>query len=357
MEKKEKQVLEILEKYQKKVFPLVLKHLLPIRYPTEFSIPREYQKVKDFHWETIKEYPLRKGKYLRPSLLLLCCGGIGGEIKQALNTASAMQLSEEWMLVHDDCEDESLQRRGKATLPVIYSKEIAINTGDGLQNIMWKAILDNREILDSESWEMTTKEFLQMIERTILGQTAEFYFKNRKLADFSENDYFFIVDGKTAYYSIAGPLRLGAMIAKANFSQIEIISKMAKYLGRAYQIRDDILDIEGTFEGRKKQKSNDLYESKKTLILFNLYRKIPIKEADKLERIIKKKREEKSKEEIKWIEEKIIKFNILEDCKKTAEKYRKKAKDIFWQKMGFFKNEPFRREFIKLMEFITERQY
>lgn len=71
-----------------------------------------YLPLLEKHWEIMREYPERKGKYIRPGILLLMVEALGGDVNKALNTVAAMQISEDWILIHDDWEDGSMERRG-----------------------------------------------------------------------------------------------------------------------------------------------------------------------------------------------------------------------------------------------------
>ena len=92
-----------------------------------------------------------------------------------------------------------------------------------------------------------------------MGQTAEMTF--RESFNLTEEDVYYILDGKTGYYTIAGPIRLGAIIANHNEQDhpelFQNINKFGISLGRAFQITDDILDITTDFEGLK-ERGNDI---------------------------------------------------------------------------------------------------
>ncbi len=110
------QAADILAHYRELVWPIVQSYLVGPPYPRAFEGPAAYKREQDLHWGMIREYPKRQGKYLRPAFLLLTCEAMGGDAMLARNTAAAMQLSEEWILIHDDIEDNSLARRGAPTL-------------------------------------------------------------------------------------------------------------------------------------------------------------------------------------------------------------------------------------------------
>jgi geranylgeranyl diphosphate synthase type II len=160
------------------------------------------------HYEMLFDYPSRGGKYIRPGLLLCGTLGCGGSINDAMKTAAAMELSEDWILIHDDFQDKSLQRRGKPALHQIYGNELAVNAGDALHILMWRILMDNAQL---HSADMTLKLFYEMndfLNITCEGQYLELsYVKNNEHV--TEAQYFEIIDRKTSWYTIIGPLRLG----------------------------------------------------------------------------------------------------------------------------------------------------
>lgn len=292
-------VQDTLEETKKLVWPIIEKYLEDPAYPSQFQIPDEYQGDVDLYWKVNKEYPERKGKYLRPTLVLLTAQCLNAASNKAINTAAAMQLSEEWLLIHDDIEDKSEERRGKPTLHEIYGQNLAINAGDALNTVMWKMIngLSDKDLAD---------EFYKILMRTILGQAVEQIWTDKNITKIDKNDCLFIADGKSGYYSIAGPMRLGAIAANATKSQIDKITEFGLHLGRCFQLVDDILDIE-----------QDKKEGKITLAT----------------------------------------QNGIDLTRKLAVQEKELAKKIFEEKLSFLANEPARTKLKELTDFILERKY
>lgn len=292
-------VTDTLENTKKIVWPEIENYLKDPEYPVQFSVPNKFEGDVSHYWEINKVYPLRKGKYLRPTLVLLVAQALGEKVDTAIKTAAAMQLSEEWILIHDDIEDNSDERRHGPTLHKEYGHELAINAGDALHIIMWKMVNDirNPEI---------TNEFYRMLMRTALGQGVEQIWTNRKSKEINKDEYFFIADSKSAYYSIAGPMRLGAILANATKEQIDKITEFGLYLGRCFQLVDDLLDLE-----------QDKKEGKVTL----------------------------------------ANTKGLEYTKKLASEMKDKAQIIFEKELGFLKAEPARAQLLELTKFILERTH
>jgi geranylgeranyl pyrophosphate synthase len=292
-------IQNILNKTKKVVWPEIEKYLKDPDYPTLFKIPEKYQREIKLYWKINREYPIRKGKYLRPTLVVLTARAFGVDIKNTIKIAAAMQISEEWILIHDDIEDNSSERRDKPALHKIYGIELAINAGDALHTIMWKIINDIKS-------QAVSDEFNKIIMRTILGQGIEQIWTNQKIKSITDNQYFFIADSKSASYTIAGPMRLGAIIAGASKDEMEKITEFGLYLGRCFQLVDDILDLE-----------QDEKEGKATL----------------------------------------ANTKGVDYTRKLALETKTKAKKIFDTKLGFLKNEPARSELKELIDFILERKY
>jgi len=162
-----------LKKYRSVVWPVVESYLHTPVFPQAFKIKSKYRPEEKEYWRIVSDYPHRKGKYLRPTLVCLTAEAMGANLRKALLTAAAMQISEEWLLIHDDLEDNSLRRRGLPALHCLYDVPSAINAGDGLQNVMWKVLADNRKILGEKTTFRLLDEFYLQLSRTILGQMTE----------------------------------------------------------------------------------------------------------------------------------------------------------------------------------------
>ena len=350
-------VQNTLEKTKKLVWPEIRKYLKDPDYPSQFRTPTRYKKDADFFWKTVKEYPERQGKYLRPTLLLLACEAMGGNIQKALKTASAMQISEDWLLIHDDFEDKSLERRGKPALQRLFGDEQAVNAGDALHMMMWKILNDNPSSIGVKKTQLIHDEFYKILFRTALGQSTEISWFQGKNFNYTDKDWFFIADGKTSYYTIAGPIRLGAILGGANQKQLSLLADFGLQLGRCFQLVDDVLDLTSDFQGQKKQKGNDIFEGKRTLILGHLLRSAKKEDKKRIIKILSKTREQKTQKEIDWILDKIDEYNSIKYAQGIARKLRDEAKVIFDTKLGFLKHEPARSELKELIDFILERKY
>ncbi len=274
-------------------------------------------QLKD-HYSMLYDYPSRGGKYIRPNLLLCATLACGGKIENALKTAAAMEVSEDWILIHDDFEDKSLIRRGKPALPQIYGNELAVNAGDALHILMWRILLDNSKIHEPE---LTFKLFYEMndfLNITCEGQFLELnYVLNNQ--HISPDQYFEIIDRKTSWYTIIGPMRLGGLHAGANQEILDGFVKFGLPLGRAFQIHDDWLNIYSKKTG--KELGGDILEGKRTLLLVHLLDKCTTSEKSRVIEIYKLPREQKSDEMLKEIIELMNKYDCKPWTRSQVEKY------------------------------------
>lgn len=347
---------EILDHTKKLVWAEIQRYLKDPSFPQVFQVPPKYKKEHDFYWDTISDYPRRQGKYLRPALVLISCEGMGGKITEAIKTAAAMQVSEDWLLVHDDIEDDSLLRRGKPTLHKIYGVEQAINAGDALHALMWKILCDNQKSLGPKKTYLLVSEFYAMVIRTAMGQSVEIKWTQENKGSFNDSDWDFIADGKVSYYTVALPLRLGAIIANASEKQLELLAQFGIYLGRAFQLVDDLLDLTSDFQGLK-QPLNDLYEGKRTIMLGHLLRSVSLKEKRLILEIMAKKRETKTEDEVQMIVKKMQKYKSLEYGWSLAQEYGRKALNFIDSNLKFIEKEPARQKLIELTKFVINRDH
>ena len=342
---------KILENYKKIIWPFIKTNLNQIKdFPQFCKLDQKYQSIVDFHFNMVLDYPQRKGKYLRPTLVMLTAQSMGLDPKLAISTAAAMQISEDWILGHDDIEDQSEKRRGLPAIQKIYGNELALNAGDALHVLMW-------QVLNQNFSPKINQEFFTMLNRTILGQTIEIKWNQDNRFNLSEEDILLILESKTGYYTIAGPMRLGAILAGANESQLESIYKFGVILGRSFQIIDDLLDLTSDFSGQKKQQGNDIYEGKRTVMLIHLINNIGSKDKPKLLEILNKTRHQKTKSEISWVINQMKNIGSLDYSRNLADKFSKEAIKIFDTELKFLSQKPFRSQLRLAIDFIINRNY
>ena len=209
------------------------------------------------------------GKRIRPILCLLACQAAGGDWRQALPAAAAIELLHNFSLIHDDIEDASPTRRGRATVWKIWGVEQAINSGDSMFALAHLALsrLSDRGVAAA-----VVVQALRRFDETCValtqGQYADMDFETRD--EVSVAEYMAMIEGKTAVL-IALSSELGALIAGANTSTIQHYAQFGHDLGLAFQVIDDILGIWGDEVLTGKSAATDIITRKKTLpVLYGL---------------------------------------------------------------------------------------
>lgn len=350
--------IEILKHYREMLWPEVDVYLQTLaKLPAFCQVPKKYLPLLEFHTKMTSIYPQRQGKYVRPSLVLITAQAMGCPLESAYKTAAAMEMSEEWILIHDDIEDDSMERRGQPALHRIYGKELAINAGDALHVLMWKILRDNEKIVGIPKTFEILDEFDRILQRTVLGQTIEIKWTYDNKTNLSDEDILLILESKTGYYTIAGPMRLGALLAGATEEQLTKLYEFGKKLGYCFQIRDDLLDLTSDFAGLKKQIGNDIYEGKRTIMLMHLCRTAALEDKKTLFEILQKTRSQKTEDEVNWIINKMRQYGSLKYGEDMVIKFADESKAYMEQNLDFLSIEPFCDYFFSFIEFLKYRKY
>lgn len=240
----------------------------------------------------MREYPSRPGKMIRSRLLIASAIAHGARFEQALPLAAALELFQNWVLIHDDIEDDSDERRGKPALHRMYPTPLAINAGDALHIYMW-------QVVHQAGIAGAFEEFLEMIHRTAEGQHLDLAWVAQARWDVSSSDYLEMVRLKTARYTVVSPLKLGALAAGC--LPDERLELAGLDLGVAFQIRDDVLNLDGEFASYGKEIAGDLLEGKRTLMLLHMLEHLQTAEQALIIEILEKPRLQKSAAEVERI--------------------------------------------------------
>ncbi len=203
------------------------------------------------------------GKRIRPLLTTLCCAATGGEWTRSLPAASSIELIHNFSLVHDDIQDNSLERRGRPTVWARWGVPQALNTGDAIWAM---AQLSLQRLPDQGVPADVTLRVQHALALACLrlteGQHLDLSYETR--TSVSVHDYAHMIERKTAAL-IAAATHCGAVIAGAADAICSACSSFGTHLGLAFQILDDILGIWGATSRTGKPAGDDLRAHKKTL--------------------------------------------------------------------------------------------
>ncbi len=209
------------------------------------------------------------GKRIRPVLLMAACEFCGGKAEEALPYACAIEYIHTYSLIHDDlpCMDDDELRRGQPTNHVIYGDGVATLAGDGLQSAAYEAM--QRDMLlyfdNIDALKCRIRAAYEIVKGAgvtgmVAGQIADVEAENKRCSK-ELLDYIHIT--KTADM-IIGAVRAGARLGCCNEHDLDNLTTFAENLGLAFQVCDDILDVEGDQELLGKEVGHDEANCKAT---------------------------------------------------------------------------------------------
>ena len=314
------------------------------------------KEINDFY-EMIRDYPSRPSKGLRSSLCILTCEAFGGNDEEAFRTAAALEIFQNWILIHDDVEDASEMRRGDLVLHRKYSAPLAINVGDALHGKMWEILVSNTEMLGPSRTLSVIKEFITMINQTTEGQHMELSWVTNNNWNISEQDYYLMCNKKTSWYTCISPCRLGGIIAGTNSKNLSQIISFGSNLGKAFQIQDDILNLTSDELKYGKESSGDIFEGKRTLILIHLIDNANPIEKEKILEIMSKNRENRTRPDVNYILNLIEKYESIDYAKSKANDLTFQAKKGFQEIFATFPKTRSKILLEELIDFMVDRNW
>ncbi|MEY2478101.1 MAG: geranylgeranyl diphosphate synthase, type [Actinomycetota bacterium] len=305
--------------------------------------------------DMMRDYPRRGGKAIRPALCLATCEAFGGELRDALPSAVAMELLHNAFLVHDDVEDGSLLRRGRPTLHARWDVPSAINAGDGLALLGQKALRANRDHLGGRMADLIAQEFEEMARHTVEGQAVELAWRRDGVFDLTPEDYLDLILRKTCWYTTIHPLRVGALIGGWGTVDPDPLARFGFYLGAAFQIQDDMLNLTGEVERYGKERDGDLYEGKRTLLLIHLLANAAPDERRWLEAFLRAERTDRTPDDVDKVRRLLDEYGSLEFTRRFGEGIAEAATAAFQVAFADAPDSPARRFVAELIPYMLER--
>lgn len=318
-----------------------------IRRPIEIELKR-YSGMFDevlTHKEPFMNQALgyvrgRKGKMMRPILVLLLAKELGDIAESTLRSAVTLELLHTSSLIHDDVVDSSDERRGQASVHKIYDNKIAVLLGDYMlsKTLQQAALTGNIDIVEQVSTLGAT-----------LSEGEIFQLANVETDFISERAYFEIIRNKTAaLFTACGTLSALSMGADEDFCQRA--RKFGEIVGLCFQIRDDIFDY---FDDEKigKPRGNDMKEGKLTLPV--IYAINSSNDADARALAMKVKSHEASPAEITSLIEFAKSHGGIEYAEATMDRLREEARNLIVD----FKNDEVKASLEQYIDFVIGRAY
>ena len=304
-----------------------------------------------FHPEHLKEavysYVNRAGKRLRPAVLLISCGAVGGREEDAIPAAAAVEMFHTWTLVHDDLIDNDDKRRGGHTVHAQasltakqdlqytdsqakdYGRDIAVLAGDVQQG--WAVSLLCDCSLKRNVKPEITLTLIKMLESYVLntlvsGETLDIQFAKKRIETFTPEQILDMLWRKTGAlyeYSAKAGAMIGLSTTDAQDKQIKALSTFTSKCGTAFQLQDDILGIVGNEKQLGKPIGSDIREGKRTTIIYYAFKKATVEQKGRLENILGKP--EATDEEISEVTQLLVQLGGISETKRLAEKIIQEA--------------------------------
>lgn len=236
-----------------------IQHFIPDKEPRKYL------------YDLVADYPNRGGKGFRPGLCIAACKAFGGNLDLALNSSVTLELLHNAFLIHDDVEDESMFRRNKPTMHQKNGNAIAVNIGDAMNVIALYPLFKNKEKLGPKIAEKVYLEVMHMATESVEGQALELGWRRDNICTLNEDDYLRMILKKTCWYTCIHPLRIGAIIGTQGKVDADGFNRLGYFMGTAFQIQDDILNIIAEERKYGKEIGGDIIEGKRTLMLIHLF--------------------------------------------------------------------------------------
>jgi geranylgeranyl diphosphate synthase type II len=276
------------------------------------------REPRRYLYDLLSDYPQRGGKMMRPSMCIAAARMFGALLENAMNTAVAIEMLHNALLIHDDIEDGSEKRRGRPTLHLLHGVPLALNAGDTLTLLSLQPLLDNRLRIGERLALRIIEEAERMARESAEGQAIELGWRRYNTTEIGDADYLEMVLKKTCWLATIFPIRVGALIGSHDSVDLSPFLRYGFFLGAAFQIQDDLLNLVAD-EGYGKELNGDLWEGKRTLMLIHTIGESTSRERERLSQILRRPREERKLSEVGWMRKLIDKYESIQYARKIAQ--------------------------------------
>lgn len=256
------------------------------------------------------------GKMLRPSLVLFVAEHLGAEPDTALSSAVGLELIHGFSLIHDDIQDRDHVRRGRPAVWTICGIEQAINAGDLMHTLAVSTAL--------ESSPAAAACLIQATQQMIEGQSHDLQFERRVA---SSDEYLAMIDRKTGAL-LRCAFELGGIAAGVNGDVRTALIGLGRAVGRAFQIRDDLLGIWGRDDVLGKATGSDIRRRKKTLPIVLLFERAGGDDAVALSRLYAHDNEKDiDAASAAWVVDRLDELDVRTACEEMIRRHHDEALD------------------------------
>lgn len=317
------------------------------------SIPK--REPRRYLYDLISLYPARPGKGFRPGLCMATCRAFGLDHRAALRSAVVLELLHNAFLVHDDIADGSWFRRGDPTLHTEHGIGIAVNVGDAMNALALRLLMENMKTLGPVMTLHIFSEVEHMVRQSTEGQAMELGWVRDNVCDLTEGDYLRMILKKTCWYTCIHPFRIGAAIATGNSIDLDRFNRFGYYMGAAFQIQDDLLNLVGEQSRYGKEIKGDILEGKRTLALIHLLDNCSPAEYERLSQYLSLAREGRSEAETIWVFRAMKKHGTIDYARSCARNLAGAALKEFYTAFGDIPESEDKRFIQEIILYMIER--
>ena len=276
------------------------------------------KEPKKYLYDYLASYFNKGGKGIRSGLCIATCRALGGNYKKAMNSAAIIELLHNSFLIRDDIEDASEFRHGKSALYIELGVGNALNLSDAMNALSVRMMMNNRSVLGSEmSWEIFS-EIEHMVSQTVEGQAIELGWIKDNIIELTEDDYLRMVLKKTSWYTTIHPCRIGALIALGSDYCLDNFNHFGCYLGAAFQIQDDILNLIGDYKKYRKEICGDILEGKRTVMLIHTLNQCTEAEKKRIQIFLGKSRNNRTPKDVELVLKLMKRYDSIEHARSCS---------------------------------------
>ena len=233
------------------------------------------------------------------------------EEDDALAAAAAIELAHSAFLVHDDIQDGSDWRRGHPTLHRRVGLPLAVNAGDALAVLSLEVLRADTGRLGRRLGLRILSEFSSAMWQTLEGQAVELGWRRDGVTNLSPQNYLELILRKTCWYTTIAPLRIGALIGSWGSADLQALSRFGLFLGTAFQITDDILNLTGGQAAYGKEIRGDLREGKRTLMVIHLLSVAEPPHRDAVAALLRGPEAERTDDRLDWLADLLERYGSI----------------------------------------------
>jgi geranylgeranyl diphosphate synthase, type II len=254
---------------------------------------------------------------MRSSLCIAMARATGASVDEAIASAASIELLHNALLVHDDIEDASEERRGTPTLHALHGVPLALNAGDAMGLLSLRPLKENFHRLGLATALRIFDETERMAWESAEGQALELGWTRDNRTDLTDEDYLRMVMKKTCWLAAVHPLRVGCLIGARGRMALDPLIRLGFFFGAAFQIQDDLLNLEADAVYGK-EINGDLVEGKRTLMIIHALREARRADRRELVAFLNDPRAARSRERVGRVREVMDRTRALEHARTVA---------------------------------------